>query len=323
MLTKEAARVAAEAYIPISLKSLRVDTVLDFDLYLKINGEYILYRANETTFSEHSRQTLLEHNVPHVFVSSEDCSGYQKYIEEHLEDILNDDTVDDSSKATIMYDTATLLIKDVMAKPGSVETIKRSMKMVETTVLHSLKNSNAFHNLLKVMQFDYSTYTHSINVCTFSLALAQAAGISDFDELNRLGLGALLLDVGMTKIDESILHKKGPLTSEEWKIVKKHPQWGFEIVLQTGIIPHDSHYPILQHHEREDGSGYPHGLKSGEIHPYSKIVAIADVFDAMTTCRAYRNAVETFPALKEIYADRTKFSSEYIDAFTKMMGPQE
>ncbi len=323
MLKKEAARVAAEAFIPVSLKSLRVDTVLDFDLYIMVNGEYILYRANETAFSEHSRQALLEHNVPHVYVSSEDCSGYQKYIEEHLEDILNDDTVDDSSKATIMYDTATLLIKEVMTKPNSVEVIKRSVKVVETTVLHNLRNSNAFHNMLRVMEFDYSTYTHSINVCTFSLALAQEAGISDPDKLSRLGLGALLHDVGKTRIDESVLNKKGPLTPEEWKLIKMHPQWGFEIILKTDIIPHDSHYPILQHHEREDGSGYPHGLKSTEIHPYSKIVAIADVFDAMTTQRVYRDAVETFPALKEIYSDRTKFSSEYSDAFTKMMGPQE
>lgn len=323
MLIKEAARVAAEAFIPVSLKSLRVDTVLDFDLYIKVNGEYILYRANETAFSEHSRQALLKHNVPHVFVSSEDCSGYQKYIEEHLEDILNDETVDDSSKATIMYDTATLLIKEVLTKPNSIEAINRSVKVIETTVLHNLRNSNAFHNMLRVMEFDYSTYTHSINVCTFSLALAQEAGINDPDKLSRLGLGALLHDVGKTRIDESILNKKGSLTPEEWKLIEKHPQWGFEIILETDIIPHDSHYPILQHHEREDGSGYPHGLKSNEVHPYSKIVAIADVFDAMTTQRVYRDAVETFSALKEIYSDRTKFASEYIDSFTRMMGPQE
>ena len=322
MLNKEAAKIAAKAYIPISLKSLRIDTVIDFDLYVKINGEYVLYRANETAFSEHSRQALLEHNVPNVLVSSEDCGGYQKYIEEHLQDILNDDTVDDSSKARIMHDTAMLLIKDVMIKPTSVEVIQRSVKMVETTVMHNLQNANAFRNMLRVMEFNYSIYTHSINVCTFSLTLAQAAGISDPDQLTRLGLGALLHDVGKTRIDESILNKKGALTPEEWILIKKHPQWGFEIILETDIIPHDSHYPILQHHEREDGSGYPRGRESGDIHPFSKIVAIADVFDAMTTQRVYRDAVETFPALKEIYSDRTKFSSEYIELFTKMMGPQ-
>lgn len=323
MLKKEAARVAAKAFIPVSLKSLRVDTVLDFDLYIKINGEYILYRANETEFSEHSRQSLMEHNVASVFVSSEDCSGYQKYIEANLEDILNDETVDDSSKARIMHDTATLLIKDVMTKPTSSEVIRRSGKMVETTVMHNLSNKNAFRNMLNVMEFDYSIYSHSINVCTFSLALGQEAGISDPDELSRLGLGALLHDVGKTRVDEVILKKKGSLTPDEWKQIKKHPQWGFEIILETDIIPHDSHYPILQHHEREDGSGYPHGRKSSDIHPFSKIVAIADVFDAMTTKRVYRNAVETFPALKEIYSDQTKFSSEHIDAFTRMMGPLE
>ena len=236
MLKKEIASVATETYIPISLKSLRVDTELDFDLYINVNGEYVLYRANETAFSEHSMQALIEHNVSHVYVSSADCSGYQKYIEDHLEEILNDDTVDDLSKATTMYDTATLLIKDVMAKPNSVEVRNRSVKLVESTVLHNLRNSNALHNMLRVMEFDYTTYTHSINVCTFSLALAQATGINDPDELNRLGLGALLHDVGKIRIDESILNKKGSLTPEEWKLIERHPQWGFEIILETDII---------------------------------------------------------------------------------------
>ncbi|MDH4035369.1 MAG: hypothetical protein OEV80_16370, partial [candidate division Zixibacteria bacterium] len=88
-------------------------------------------------------------------------------------------------------------------------------------------------------------------------------------------------------------------------------------------LPHEAHYPILQHHEREDGSGYPHHLTADEIHPYSKIVAIADVFDAMTTQRVYRNAVETFHALKEMYSEHFKFSGDYIESFTRMMGPQE
>jgi HD-GYP domain-containing protein (c-di-GMP phosphodiesterase class II) len=322
VLNKEIRNIAAEAFISISLKSLRVDTELDFDLYINVNGEYVLYRANDTAFSKHSLQALIEHNVSHIFVSSKDCSGYQKYIEKHLEQILNDNTVDDLSKATIMYDTATLLIKDVLAKPTSVEVINRSVKLVETTVLHNLKNRNALHNMLRVMEFDYSTYTHSINVCTFSLALAQAAGIKDPDELSRLGLGALLHDVGKIRIDESILNKKEALTPEEWKLIKKHPQYGFEIILETDIIPHDSHYPILQHHEREDGSGYPRCRISSEIHNYSKIVAIADVFDAMTTRRVYRNAVDSYPALKVIYSDRTKFDRKLVETFTKMMGPQ-
>ncbi|MCK4461344.1 MAG: hypothetical protein KAW46_06040, partial [candidate division Zixibacteria bacterium] len=118
------------------------------------------------------------------------------------------------------------------------------------------------------------------------------------------------------------LHKKGALTPDEWKLVKKHPQWGFEIILKTDLIPHESHYPILQHHERECGSGYPHALKAGEIHPYGKIVAIADVFDAMTTKRVYRHAVDSFPALKEMYEESDAFDKELLDQFIRMMGDQ-
>ena len=323
MTTTAAAVKGAEEFISISLQSLRVDTMLDFDLYIRIDGDYVLYRATNMPFSEKTRQLLLEHGVKDLYVSSKNRDGYQKYIETHIQDIIDDDTIGETAKATILYDTAKLMMIDVFIKPAEIKNIERGMALVETTVQHSLRSRNAFHNMLRVMAFDYTTYTHSVNVCTFALALAQFTGIDKPEDLRRLGVGALLHDVGKTRIPEPILHKKGALTPDEWKLVEKHPQWGFEIILETDLIPHESHYPILQHHERECGSGYPHGLKAGEIHPYGKIVAIADAFDAMTTQRVYRHAVDSFPALKEMHEDRNAFDKELLDQFTRMMGGQE
>ncbi|MDD3732724.1 MAG: HD-GYP domain-containing protein, partial [candidate division Zixibacteria bacterium] len=176
-------------------------------------------------------------------------------------------------------------------------------------------------NLLKVMSFDYYTYSHSVNVCTFSLALARYIGIDDIDELNILGTGALLHDVGKIRIDEAILNKKEPLTEEEVDIIQMHPYWGYEILQETDLLSAVSYYPIVQHHEREDRSGYPRKLGADEIHLYSKIVAIADVFDAMTTRRVYRSAIEPYPALKEMFENRKAFNIHLLEQFTLMMGP--
>jgi len=323
VLTTEAAKRVAEKYIAISLESLRVDTDIDFDLYIKVDGEFVLYRACNMPFTEKTRQLLLDHQVTDLYVSSNGRQGYQKYIESHINEIINDESIPESARTNVLYDTAKLLVIDVLSRPTDVENLERSMALVETTVMHSLMSKSAFHNLIQVMAFDYTTYTHSVNVCTFSIALAQFSGIEDALELKRLGIGALLHDIGKTKIPESILNKRGPLTPEEWQTMRHHPQWGFEIALKSDVIPHESYYPILQHHERECGSGYPHGLKADEIHHLSKIVAIADVFDAMTTRRVYRHAVDSFPALSEMFSAEGAFDRRLLRSFTQMMGQPE
>lgn len=319
--TKQVNRVSGECF-PISLQSLRLDTVLDFDLFIKVDGEYVLYRASNLPFSKKTQRWLLDREVKGLYVSTDGRRGYHKYIESHIRDILHDESIPQKDRTNILYDTTKLLVKDVLDKPTDRTNVERTMSMVEATVMHSLMNRNALQNLIRVMAFDYTIYTHSVNVCTFAIALAQFSGIEDATELGRLGIGALLHDVGKTKVPEGILKKRGPLTRQEKMIVDKHPQWGFEIVLESDVIPHESHYPVLQHHERENGTGYPHRLRSDEIHRFGKIVAIADVFDAMTTQRVYRHAVDSFPALKEMYEDKGAFDRKLLDKFTRMMGHQ-
>jgi putative nucleotidyltransferase with HDIG domain len=272
-------------------------------------------------FTEKNRVTLIDNNVKELYIPTEGRRRYQKYIENNLGQILQDDSVNEEAKAVIVYDSAKLLVKDVLSNPTLGENIRRSQAMVESTVDYILRGGNAFRNLLMVMSFDYYTYTHSVNVCTFSLALARFIGINDVDTLNTLGTGALLHDVGKTKISESILQKQGPLSPEEMELIKKHPEWGSEIIKKTDLIPQESYYPIVQHHERENGSGYPNGLKSSEIHHFSKIAAVADVFDAMTTRRAYRPAMKAFPALKTMFADKNIFDRRILERFTLLLGP--
>lgn len=313
-------KTADGEYFPIYLESLRVDSLVDFDLHIKVENEMVLYRASSTKFNEDARQTLLNNNVKRLYISGGDRHDYQKYIEKNIVHIINNSSIPSSALAGIIYDNAHCIIENVFDQPTSRESMSRCKSLVESSVMYILKNEDSFQNLLKLMSFDYTTYTHSINVCTFSIALGRYSGIENPEELNRLGTGALLHDVGKTRIPQDILNKKGPLDDSEMHAIRQHPRWGFEIILMTKVLPHESYYPILQHHEREDRSGYPHGISEQEIHVYSKIVAIADVFDAMTTNKAYRNAVESFPALKEMHLEAHKFDKELLNKFTQMMG---
>jgi len=308
-------------YLRVYLDILQVDTVLDFDLYIDNGNDVVLYRAANLPFDETNRQHLLENNVTKLYVSATDRRTYQQYLEANLDTIVSDPGIKESVKAGIVYESAKCLVEHLFAKPTMRKNIRRSQELVESTVGFILTGHTALSTLLKVMSFDYSTYTHSVNVCTLSLALAQFVGIKNPRDLKALGTGALLHDIGKTKISDSILNKVEPLTDSELDQIRRHPEWGYDIAKETDLIEPESYLPIIQHHERENKSGYPHGISGENIHRYGKITAIADVFDAMTTIRVYRNAVDAYPALKEMFADTDAFDRQLLEQFTKMLGP--
>jgi len=310
-----------EGFVPVYVHSLRVESVIEFDLYLYNGTNMVLLRASQLPFTVRTLASLEENRVARLYVSIDDRDQYQKYVRKNLNTILTDPKVDDFTKTSIVYDSAKEIVKDVMTDPTHGENIKASQELVESTVLHVLSGENAFHDMLRVMSFDYSLYSHSVNVCAYSLALAQASGCDTTQGLIELGTGALLHDVGKIKVPNEILFKRGPLEPAEFDTVRQHPNWGVELVRETDLIPRRSYLPIKQHHERQDGSGYPDGLALNEIDDFSRIVAIADAFDAMTTERVYCSPIESFSALRTMYDEGPAYDRKLLDSFARLMGP--
>ncbi len=307
--------------MPIYLESIRVDSVLDFDLFINVNSQLVLYRSASLPFTEKTLRKLLDNKVDHLYVAFENRHKYQLYIEKNLDKILQDPKVQEEKKAGILYDTSTNLVKDVLNNPTYGENIQRSKDLVTQTVGFILRGREAFHNLLKITSFDYYTYTHSVNACTFSIALAQQMGFRDEQFLHELGTSSLLHDVGKSRISDRILNKRGSLTPIEFDIMKKHPKWGIEILQETDMVTAACHFAVLQHHERGDRRGYPQGLSLDEMHIYSKIVAIVDSFDAMTTERVYQRAMDSFPALRIMFSLKGAYDEQIMRAFVELMGP--
>ncbi|PUU85975.1 MAG: metal dependent phosphohydrolase [Halanaerobium sp.] len=119
-------------------------------------------------------------------------------------------------------------------------------------------------------------------------------------ELFKLGMGGMLHDIGKTLIPEEILNKPAKLTDHEFEIIKNHPELGFNYLQQIESISPLSRIVVYSHHERVDGSGYPRGLKGDEIHEFARVAAIADVFDALTSDRVYRDRWPTYKAAEYI-----------------------
>lgn len=310
-------------FLPIYLESLVIDSVLSFDLFIKLGREMVLYRSKQLAFTDDSRRKLLDNKVEKLYVPFTAKHEYQKYIESNLGKIIQDPSIREEKKAGIIYEASKALVKDVLANPSLGENIRRSKDMVANQVSYILKGREAFLNLMRITSFDYYTYTHSVNVCTFGIALADQLGIKNEANLKDLGLGALLHDIGKSKVSERILNKRAPLNRAEFEIVKRHPEWGIDVVKDNSLISEDARYPIIQHHERMDGSGYPSGVVGKHIHDFGRIIAVCDVFDALTTQRVYQDAFETFTAFRVMYDNRHEFDEKILQEFTVLMGPDD
>src|SRR2546426_248188 len=162
---------------------------------------------------------------------------------------------------------------------------------------------------------DSYTFGHCERVARNAVAMARVLGLDDHDETAVL-LGAYVHDVGQLRIPHELLRKPGPLTREERELVQMHPIWGIEL-LASVEFPWDLKPIIRWHHERYDGTGYPDRLKGDEIPLAAQIVGVLDVYDALTSARAYQSARTADQALAELTRDRSWWSDRVFEAFLK------
>jgi len=177
------------------------------------------------------------------------------------------------------------------------------------------KNNDLLMLLADVCSYDSYIFTHSLKVSMYALAIGVKLHLSE-KKLEQLGLGAILHDVGKLKIPESILLKPGRLTDQEFEKMKEHSEVGFEMLRHIPSISLMVAHCAYQHHERLDGSGYPRGLTAKEIHLFGKIIAVADVFDAVTSNRVYHRAMLPNEGLEILYAGSgTLYDQKIVQIF--------
>jgi putative nucleotidyltransferase with HDIG domain len=146
---------------------------------------------------------------------------------------------------------------------------------------------------------DHETTGHSFRVALYAVALARSLGF-DGEDLKAMEWGALLHDVGKMVVPDHILRKVGPLTDDEWLIMRQHPAWGFEMLAEVRFLQAAALEIIYSHHERWDGLGYPRGLAGEEIPTGARIFAVVDTYDALTSDRPYRRACSHQQAMAEV-----------------------
>ncbi len=197
------------------------------------------------------------------------------------------------------YKKAVFIVKKFLSQICSGGTIDYGLvNEISNTILEVIYEPGSIAQCLSELKHsDEYTYTHCVNVAFYSMLIAKWLKTPDSLTQEVIQAG-LLHDIGKTKVSKEILNKKEKLTSAEWKIIKKHSQYGYEMIKDIPGISQGVLTGVLQHHERMDGSGYPGKLSGDNIGLHAKIIAVADVYDAMTQNRVYKRKVSPFESFR-------------------------
>lgn len=229
---------------------------------------------------------------------------------------------EEMKRAVQIRHQASTLVRTVMqdARLGKAVELDQVSPVVENITESILRNPGALVGLLRIKNKDDYTFLHSVSVCTLLVAFCRSRNF-EAERTHQAGLGGLLHDTGKALVPDKILNKPGPLTDEEFAIIKRHPKDGYDILLKSpevGPIPLDI---TLHHHERRDGSGYPDKLGGDGISELAQMAAIVDVYDAITADRCYHKGMSAAAALRKIYEwSKFHFNPQYAQEFMRCVG---
>ncbi|MBO5246407.1 MAG: HD-GYP domain-containing protein [Eubacterium sp.] len=197
--------------------------------------------------------------------------------------------------------------------------------LVETTssiadsLLSAIQENDAMAiDISALKTSDEYTFKHSVDVATISMIVAKKMGMTE-EEIHEIGITGLLHDVGKTKIPNHILNKPGRLNDDEFQIMQQHSVYGYRIIQNNTELSDDIKLGVLQHHEKIDGKGYPMSVPGNKINPYAKVLAVADIYDALVTERPYKSAFSQREAVEMIMSMTQELDLYAMESFLQSM----
>jgi HD-GYP domain-containing protein (c-di-GMP phosphodiesterase class II) len=253
-------------------------------------------------------------------VATSEYDALDRRLKAALDGILADQSLSVESRMAVLQ-TAVAVEVDVafhMIKCDRAVDLAQRMAGQITRLLDS--GSLVPRKLFHMVQHDFYTFTHVTNVASFATLLADQLGISNAENREKITVGALLHDIGKRFIPPSVLCKRGKPTNEEWELIRAHPQLGYEELCDRTDLEFGQLMMVYSHHERLDGGGYPVGLEDADIHPWAKLLAVVDVFDAITSARPYRQPMKLADALEHLERQAgSHFDAEMVRCWASAM----
>ncbi|MDD2629919.1 MAG: HD-GYP domain-containing protein [Limnochordia bacterium] len=209
-------------------------------------------------------------------------------------------------------------LRDLFTKrgPEQLTDLTEVEQSVNALVDELLVNQSIVFSLSEIRNHDNYTFLHCVDCCVVSVLMARSLRLPTRD-IRIVGMGAALHDIGKTLVSQEILCKPARLTKEEYQIVKEHARDGYQMLVQRSSLDYRAAIVALQHHERIDGTGYPAGIQGRDTHIFSRIVAVADVFDAITSDRVYRKGLGFSQARKFLNDNQHQFDESVLSALSE------
>ena len=292
----------------ITRKHLRPGMILarDITLYNSSNFNTLLLTKGQILNNTYIKR-IAYHSIEGAYIESEAFADID--VEPYIDDKLTSNSL---SQINDIY-------FEFKMNSGKITTnnIKKLSSIVDSLITELLDKDDLSYNVIDFKNYDTYTFQHCLNVAILSMSTGISLRMSE-RQLHDLGMAGLLHDIGKMTIPVSILNKPGKLTDEEYEIMKSHPINAAELL--KNYVSNDIVRAIEGHHEKLDGSGYPYGKKGDNIHYYSKILAICDVYDALTSDRPYRKAAFPNEVIEYIMGcGDTHFDHEILSHFIKII----
>lgn len=312
------------AYSPVPLRALRTlaETTVDLYVQYEANSPPALLCAAPWDVDRERLAELSAVGVEHLLVRREDFCDFSDHLSRGLDALLHNDAVPASEKFSIMQTAVAAEIQRSLGVIDCAAYCSVADKVSDNLVQLVAGGECLPGDLFDLARHDYTTFAHVTNVAGFTVILAERLGLGDKQTLKELAYGAMLHDFGKRYLPAELLNKAGRLSPEERRLIESHPTRGYEALCDRTDLTFAQLMMIYQHHERLDGTGYPVGLVGEEIHPWARLLAVIDVFDAITAKRPYRQPLSIVDALSYQHSLRgTQFDEGMLECWISVMTP--
>lgn len=282
-------------FAAFGVERLLDNSLTDFDLFVKVGAHFILYSGNGYKWERSELEGLLRNGYQSLWIhpsQSNKAVVYEKI--NSLPKLARD--LAPQQRINSIQDIGAAFTKYLYEGELTEACIHKADGLANELVACVQEDPSCIREISGLADHDMYTFLHSIRVATYATAIAVKMGISDHAHLKLIAMGGIFHDIGKAAVPLTVINKQGPLLETEWAQMKSHPLLGFERV-KDSLLNHVSREIIVHHHERLNGSGYPHGLDSTAILPEVQIATLADIFDALTSSRSYQNKRTRFEAL--------------------------
>jgi len=289
---------------------------IQFDLYARIRGNMVLFcRGGFSIQGRHIE--ALERLDLKLFVDTYNWDDFLEYAHPTLERVISDNSVDIVERSRLLTDYSRKRIGEILTSP-MMEHVPEEAQSIASLYTKLIQSSpEAVASLFALASIDDYNVSHAINACTLNILIAGLCLDLNQKSLEEIGVAGLLHDLGKVRIDSKILLKEGKLDLSEYEAIKLHTVEG-EKIMQRHNVSGLVKLTARSHHERIDGSGYPDGLRWAEIHPFARITAVSDVYDALTSQRVYKDELSAVQALKIILKDSHQFDPDALNALVQI-----